>query len=168
MIRGLTPFGVSLDLLFSMKLVMQRVRRAQVTVDGDIVGSIGVGAVVLVGVARGDTEEDAAWLAKKAGDLRIFDDADGKMNLGMRDVNGEFLVVSQFTLYGNCRKGTRPSYIDAADPDTGRALYEMFVTQLRDAGFRVDTGRFQQNMLVSLDNDGPVTLVLESRGRGAA
>jgi len=151
-----------------MKLVIQRVSRAGVTVDGEKVGSIGVGAVVLVGVARDDTEHDAKYLARKTAQLRIYDDADGKLNASIDAVNGAFLVVSQFTLYGDCGKGNRPSYIEAADPAEGERLYEEYVAALRATGHEVRTGVFRAMMDVDLVNDGPVTLLLESRGRTAS
>jgi len=151
-----------------VKLVIQRVRRARVSVAGRDVASIGPGALILCGVARGDTPSDAAYLARKTSQLRIYDDADGKMNLALDPTAGAFLVVSQFTLYGDCAKGNRPSYIDAAPPEDGRRLYEEYATQLRGLGHRVETGEFGAMMLVELENDGPVTLILESRGRAAA
>lgn len=150
-----------------MKVVIQRVRRAQVTVDGEVVGQIGQGSMILVGVARGDTDEDVAYLSRKAIQVRIFDDEEGLLNRSIADVGGAFLVVSQFTLYGDCKKGARPSYIEAAPPEEGKARYEQFVARLREAGHPVETGRFQKTMVVDIENDGPVTLVLESRGRGA-
>jgi len=151
-----------------MRLVVQRVRRARVTVDGNEVAAVSRGAVVLLGVARDDTDEDAAYLARKVSGLRIFDDEDGKLNNDIRDTGGSFLVVSQFTLYGDCRKGNRPSYIEAAGPGPGREKYDAFVRHLREQGHTVQTGRFQETMVVELDNDGPVTLVIESRGRTRA
>ncbi len=150
-----------------MKLVIQRVRRARVMVDGVEVGAIGRGAVVLCGVARGDTAHDAAWLARKTSQLRIFDDAEGRMNEAIPD-EGAFLVVSQFTLYGECIKGNRPSYIDAAPPEEGEAGYLEYVRALRALGHRVETGRFRAMMLVEIENDGPVTLIMESRGRASS
>jgi len=146
-----------------MRLVIQRVREAAVEVDQHIVSRIDYGLLVLCGVERDDTEEDAVWLAQKTARLRIFDDADGKMNLDLDAVRGEILVVSQFTLLGDCRKGNRPSYIDAADPETGRLLYERYVSALQSHGVTVKTGTFRAMMAVSLINDGPVTLVLDSR-----
>lgn len=151
-----------------MKLVIQRVRRARVSVDGAEAGAIGRGAAILCGVARGDTVHDAAWLARKAAALRIFDDADGRMNLAIDSIQGAFLVVSQFTLYGDAAKGARPSYIEAAPPEEGERLYTEFVAQLRALGHRVATGIFRAMMLVEIENDGPVTILLESRGRGPA
>lgn len=151
-----------------MRLVVQRVRRARVTVGGSEVGAIGPGLAILCGVARGDTAEDAAWLARKVQQLRIFGDAEGRLNCAIDSVpGGAFLVVSQFTLYGDCVKGNRPSYIEAAPPAEGEALYERFVACLRQGGATVATGTFRAEMLVEIENDGPVTLILESRGRAA-
>ena len=148
-----------------MKLVIQRVQAASVEVDGKTVGEIGGGLLVLVGVSHDDTAADAAHLAKKTANLRVFDDADGVMNLSVLDVEGGVLAVSQFTLYGNCQKGNRPSYIEAARPDKGRELYEEYVMQLGNYVPLVETGTFQADMKVSLVNDGPVTLILESTAR---
>jgi D-aminoacyl-tRNA deacylase len=148
-----------------MKLVVQRVKSASVKVDGRIVGETEGGLLVLVGVSHDDTTADAAFLAKKTVNLRIFDDADGVMNRSVLDVGGEILAVSQFTLYGDCKKGNRPSYIDAAPPEKGLKLYKEYVKQLRELGPRVETGIFQAEMEVSLINYGPVTLILESTGR---
>lgn len=151
-----------------MRILVQRVRRAEVCVEGAVCGEIGAGALLLVGVARGDTEEDLKFLARKVAALRIYDDADGKLNADIASVpGGAFLAVSQFTLYGDCRKGNRPSYIEAAPAEEGRLKFDHFVEALRLMGHRVETGRFQEQMLVSLVNDGPVTLMLESRGRVA-
>ena len=151
-----------------MKLVIQRVRRARVLINDQEVSSIQKGAMILCGVARGDTPHDIEYLAKKTSLLRIFDDPQGKMNLSISEVGGSFLVVSQFTLYGDSAKGNRPSYIEAAQAEEGRQGYEEFVRQLRELGHRVEEGRFREHMIVDLENDGPVTLILESRGRGAA
>lgn len=148
-----------------MKLVLQRVQRASVTVDGREVASIGRGLLILCGVGRGDTPADRAYLARKVANLRIFDDQHGKMNLGPRDVGAEFLVVSQFTLFADCSKGNRPSYLDAAPPEEGAEGVDAFVELLREEGFEVQTGIFGAHMLVELVNDGPVTIVLESKGR---
>jgi len=148
-----------------MKLVVQRVKAASVKVDGKTVGEIGSGLLVLAGVSRGDTVADAAFLAKKTVSLRIFDDANGVMNLSAADTGKAVLAVSQFTLYGDCRKGNRPSYIDAAGPDKGRELYDEYVRQLRLSGLQIETGVFQAEMDINLINDGPVTLILESTGR---
>ncbi|MCU0858227.1 MAG: D-aminoacyl-tRNA deacylase [Pontiellaceae bacterium] len=147
-----------------MKLVVQRVACASVEVDGKTVGKIGKGLLVFVGVSRMDTLNDVAFLAKKTVNLRVFDDADGVMNRSVLDIGGEILAVSQFTLYGDCKKGNRPSYIEAAPPEKGRALYEEYVAQLRQLGPHVETGVFQAEMDVSLINDGPVTLILEKQG----
>jgi len=148
-----------------MRLVIQRVKAASVKVDGKTVGEIGSGLLVLAGVSHDDTVADAAFLAKKTVNLRIFDDADGKMNLSVLDTGGDILAVSQFTLYGDCTKGNRPSYIEAAGPEKGLKLYDKYVKQLRELGPRVATGVFQAEMEVGLVNDGPVTLVLESTAR---
>lgn len=148
-----------------MRLVIQRVRRARVTAGERELGAIGRGAVVLVGVGRGDTETDAAYLARKVSQLRIYDDAEGRLNASIRDVGGSFLVISQFTLYGDCRKGNRPSYFEAAPPQEAERLYEAFVRQLRAQGHEVQTGAFGERMMVELENDGPVTILMESHGR---
>ena len=146
-----------------MRACVQRVSQAQVTVDGEICGQIERGLVVLLGVAADDTASDAAQLAEKIVGLRIFDDAEGKMNLALADVAGAMLVVSQFTLLGDCRKGRRPSYIAAAGPELAEQLYETFVDQVHKQGIPVATGQFRQHMQVSLTNDGPVTLLVDSR-----
>ena len=148
-----------------MRLVVQRVLSARVTIDGAVAGEIARGFMVLCGVRRGDTPQDAEWLARKTAQLRVFEDAEGKMNLPLASMDGGILVVSQFTLYGDCAKGNRPSFIDAAAPADGEALYERYVAGLRAAGLRVETGRFGANMQVELINDGPVTLIVESSGR---
>jgi D-tyrosyl-tRNA(Tyr) deacylase len=144
------------------------VRRASVQAGSTIVGEIGPGAMVLVGVARGDTNGDALHLARKVSRLRIFNDAEGRLNEPIAAVGGDFLAVSQFTLYGDCRKGNRPSYREAAEPEEGLARYLAFVEGLRGEGHRVETGRFQEAMVVALENDGPVTIILESTGRTRA
>lgn len=146
-----------------MRAVVQRVSRAQVSVAGAIAGAIDLGFVVLLGVAEGDTPEDAFYLADKICGLRVFEDEAGKMNLGLAEVGGRILVVSQFTLLGDCRKGRRPSFDKAARPDLARALYETFVAAVGQRGIATATGRFQEHMLVELANDGPVTLLLDSR-----
>jgi D-tyrosyl-tRNA(Tyr) deacylase len=144
-----------------MRAVVQRVRRASVTIDGTVVGQIDRGLLVLLGVTHADTPEAAAWLGDKIVGLRIFNDADGKMNLALADVGGAVLVVSQFTLYGDCQKGRRPSFIDAARPETAIPLYETFVNAVKALGVPVATGQFGADMQVELVNDGPVTLILE-------
>lgn len=144
-----------------MRLVIQRVRSASVVVAEETVGAIGAGLMILVGITPGDTEETASHLAGKAARLRIFDDDDGKMNRSVQDIGGSCLVVSQFTLYGDCRKGNRPSYIDAARPEEATPLYEHFVQALRQQDLPVETGVFGAEMLVTLENDGPITLLLE-------
>ena len=151
-----------------MKLVVQRVERASVAVDGETLSSIGQGLLVLIGVSHDDTPFDARFLAAKTVQLRIFDDPAGKMNLSVGDVGGDILAVSQFTLYGDCTKGNRPSYISAARPEQGMALCDEYVTALASLGFSAQTGRFGADMKVELLNDGPVTLLLESIGRAKA
>ena len=143
--------------------MVQRVTRASVTVEGDVVGEIGKGLVVLLGVARDDTREDADYLAAKISALRIFDDAEGKMNVSVKDNNGGLLIVSQFTLYGDVRRGLRPSWSDAAAPEVAEPLYDYFVESSRKLLERVETGSFRKMMLVELVNDGPVTILLDSR-----
>jgi len=146
-----------------MRAVVQRVTRASVTVDGEIVGEIGNGLVVLLGIARDDTEKDATYLVEKIAALRIFDDEAGRMNSSVKDVHGALLIVSQFTLYGDVRRGLRPSWIDAAPPEFAEPLYEFFVEQTRMNVERVATGSFRAMMLLELVNDGPVTILLDSR-----
>ncbi|MGX4766812.1 D-aminoacyl-tRNA deacylase [Bacillus mojavensis] len=146
-----------------MKLVVQRVTEASVTVDGDVIGQIGQGIMVLVGITHDDTEEDAAYLAEKVVNLRIFDDSDGKMNLSLLDTGGEVLSVSQFTLYGDTRKGRRPNYMNAAKPDKALGLYEKWNDLLREKGIKVETGKFGAMMDVKLTNSGPVTLIMDSK-----
>lgn len=145
-----------------MKVVVQRSKQAHVLVDGNIVGEIKKGLVLLVGVTHDDTEESAAYLAEKIVNLRIFEDESGKMNLSLLDVGGEILSVSQFTLYGDCRKGRRPNFMDAAKPDYAQFIYEQFNRLLREKGVHVETGQFGAMMDVQLTNDGPVTLIIES------
>ena len=144
-----------------MKAVIQRVTSASVTVDGRTTGEIGQGLLVLLGVEKGDDESNADWLAEKISGLRVFSDEEGRMNFSVRDVGGALLVVSQFTLAGNCSKGKRPSFDTAAPPDEGRRLYEYFTDAVKRLGLPVQTGVFQADMQVSLVNDGPVTFILE-------
>jgi D-tyrosyl-tRNA(Tyr) deacylase len=146
-----------------MRACIQRVSEAQVTVEGQVVGEIGRGLMVLLGVAAGDDARQAATLARKVAGLRIFDDKAGKMNLALADVNGAMLVVSQFTLLGDCRKGRRPSFIEAAPPELAEQLYMRFAAEARAEGIEVSTGKFRAQMKVSLVNDGPVTLLIDSR-----
>lgn len=146
-----------------MRAVLQRVSRAKVSVNGETVGEIGNGILVLLGVAREDEKQDALYLLEKMLNLRIFEDADGKMNLSLLDIKGDLLVVSQFTLYGDTRKGRRPSFIEAAAPEKANFLYEFFVAEARKQIQNVQTGRFQAMMDVELVNDGPVTILLDSK-----
>ncbi|WP_075982414.1 D-aminoacyl-tRNA deacylase [Bacillus massilinigeriensis] len=146
-----------------MRVVVQRCKKANVTVAGEVVGKIGKGFMLLVGVTHGDTEDDAQFLAEKVVNLRVFEDEAGKMNLSLLDVGGEILSVSQFTLYGDCRKGRRPNFMDAAKPDHALEIYESFNRLLSEKGVHVETGRFGEMMDVELINDGPVTLIVESK-----
>ncbi len=148
-----------------MRAVVQRVTSAKVEVDNQIVGQISHGLMVLIGVEKGDTENDVKYLINKLIGLRVFEDSDGKMNLAIGETQGSILAVSQFTLLGDVRKGRRPSFITAADPETGNDLYEQMVAGLRTMEIHVETGRFQTDMQVSLVNDGPVTILLDSRKR---
>jgi D-aminoacyl-tRNA deacylase len=145
-----------------MRAVVQRVSRAQVTVNGEITGQIALGLLVLLGVGRDDTEADAIYLTEKVAGLRVFEDAEGKMNRSVQEVGGSVLAVSQFTLYGDVRRGKRPSFDAAAPPEKARQLYELFVEKIRAAGLRCETGRFQEMMRVELVNEGPVTILLDS------
>ena len=145
-----------------MRAVVQRVSRAQVTVNGEIAGEIGEGLLVLLGMGRDDTKADATYLAEKIAGLRVFEDAEGKMNRSVQDVGGSVLVVSQFTLYGDVRRGKRPSFDAAAPPEKAQLLYELFIAQIRAADLRCETGRFQEMMQVELVNEGPVTILLDS------
>lgn len=145
-----------------MRAVVQRVSRGSVTVENEVVGSVGQGLVVLLGVGKGDTLDDARYLAEKIANLRIFEDEEGKLNLSVMEINGEVLAVSQFTLFGDCRKGRRPSFSEAAPAHEAEALYGKFVEFLRDFGVSVSTGRFQTMMMVEIYNDGPVTMLLDS------
>jgi D-aminoacyl-tRNA deacylase len=146
-----------------MRAVVQRASRAKVIIDGESVGEINAGLVILLGITHADTPEQARWLAEKIVGLRIFNDTDGKMNRDLADANGSMLIVSQFTLYGDCRKGKRPSFIDAAPPPIAIPLYEAFINGVKALGIPVATGRFGADMKVELVNDGPVTLIVDSK-----
>lgn len=146
-----------------MRAVVQRVTRGSVTIEGEIVGEIGNGLVVLLGIARDDARDDADYLVAKIAALRIFDDAEGRMNVSLKDNHGGLLIVSQFTLYGDVRRGLRPSWSDAAAPEIAEPLYDYFVESARKLLGRVETGSFRKTMLVELVNDGPVTILLDSR-----
>ena len=146
-----------------MRAVLTRVKSASVVIDGETVGKIGKGFLILLGVGPNDTEKECRYLAEKALGLRIFEDENGKMNLGLDAIDGEVLVVSQFTLYGNCRKGRRPSFTDAAGPELGNELYEKFLDLCEELGYPPQHGRFGADMKVSLINDGPVTLILDTQ-----
>jgi len=147
-----------------VRAVVQRVSSARVEIDGEVAGSIGRGLLVLLGVGQGDSEKQAHWLADKIAGLRIFEDDAGKMNLSVEDAGGSALVVSQFTLYGDCRKGRRPSFAAAAPPQEADRLYQVFLNRLKERGLPVATGVFQAMMQVHLVNDGPVTVVVETEG----
>ena len=146
-----------------MRAVIQRVKSAQVCVDGRVSGKVGKGLLVLLGVGKGDGEDDLSFLTSKIPELRIFEDNAGKFNLSLKEVGGEILVVSQFTLFGDCRRGRRPSFTEAEEPSIAKHLYERFVSKLKEQGIPVQTGEFQAKMEVHLINDGPVTLLLDSR-----
>ncbi len=148
-----------------MRVVLQRVTEASVSVDEEIVGKIGKGLVLLVGIGNGDTEEDARYLSDKCLQLRIFEDEAGKMNISALDVGADVLAISQFTLFGNTRKGRRPSFVEAAPPEISRPLFERFVGFLKESGLKVETGIFGAHMLVKIFNDGPVTILLDSTDR---
>ena len=145
-----------------MRAILTRVKSASVTIEGDVVGKIGQGFLILLGVGPNDTEKECRYLAEKALGLRIFEDENGKMNLGLESVGGEVLVVSQFTLFGNCRKGRRPSFTDAAGPELGEQLYERFLAICKELGYPPQHGRFGADMKVESINDGPVTLILDT------
>jgi len=148
-----------------VKVLLQRVSKASVTVDGEIVADIGRGLVIFVGVSAGDTERDAQYLAGKTVDLRIFPDSESKFNLSALDTRGELLVVSQFTLLADAKKGRRPSFTEAAPPQQAEALFQRFLEFLRQSGLKVESGRFQEHMHVEIHNDGPVTILLDSRDK---
>ncbi len=147
-----------------MRAVIQRVREASVSAGGQLIGSIGRGSLVFLGIGKEDTQDDAQYLARKVAQLRIFEDEDRKMNASLKEVNGKILVVSQFTLLGDCTQGRRPSFDNAAQPDVANALYEYFLSKLKEEGIPIATGRFQEYMAVHLVNDGPVTLIIDSKG----
>ncbi|WP_374054383.1 D-aminoacyl-tRNA deacylase [Rossellomorea sp. FM04394] len=146
-----------------MRVVLQRSKEASVTVDGEVKGAIRSGAVLLVGITHDDTEEDARYVADKVVNLRIFEDEEGKMNHSLLDIEGEILSISQFTLYGDCRKGRRPNFMSAAKPDLAESVYDYFNEALKEKGVKVETGVFGAMMDVNLTNDGPVTLIIESK-----
>ena len=146
-----------------MRAVVQRVQSAEVFVEGRLSGKIGNGLLVFIGVGKGDGEEDISYLTSKLPELRIFEDASGKFNLSLKEIGGEMLIVSQFTLYGDCRKGRRPSFTEAEEPTVAKSLYDRFVSKLERLGVPVQTGEFQARMHVHLINDGPVTLLLDSK-----
>ena len=148
-----------------MKLVIQRVKESSVAIDGEVVGAIDKGYMILVGVTHEDTSEDVDYLVKKTRQLRIFEDENGKMNLDITNVGGSILSISQFTLLANTKKGNRPSFIEAANPELGKTLYQEFNDKLRQTGITVETGRFGADMKGSLINDGPVTIILDSKNR---
>ncbi len=148
-----------------MKVVVQRVTRAAVTVNGETIGKIGPGLVVLVGIANGDTQKDIDYLVQKTTDLRILDDAEGKLNLSVKDKNQELLLISQFTLLASTRKGRRPSFTGAAPPPPAEELFNRFVAGVKATGLRVATGKFQADMQVEIHNDGPVTIIMDSKER---
>ena len=146
-----------------MRAVVQRVRKSNVTVDGTVTGAIGKGLTVFLGVEEKDTEKDAEYMAEKITGLRVFEDDEGKMNLSLLDAGGDILAISQFTLYGDCRKGKRPSFISAARPEYADLLYREFIDKCRQRGVKVEEGVFRAEMLVNIENDGPVTLLIDSR-----
>ena len=146
-----------------MRSVIKRVKKSSVAIDKKVIGEIGKGLLVLLGVAKTDETRDVDYLVEKILNLRVFEDRNGKMNKSLIEINGEMLVVSQFTLLGNCRKGRRPSFVEAAEPEKANALYEKFINQVRQTGVSAKTGQFRAMMDVALINDGPVTLILESR-----
>ena len=148
-----------------MKAVIQRVQYASVAVEGNIIGKSEKGFLILLGITHEDTEKDVLWLANKIKDLRVFEDENGKMNLSLEEVKGEVLIVSQFTLYGNCMKGRRPAFIDAARPELAIPLYEKFLETFQSFGIKTESGKFGADMKVELLNDGPVTLIIESKDK---
>jgi D-tyrosyl-tRNA(Tyr) deacylase len=149
----------------NVRVVLQRVSRASVTVRNTVTGKIGAGIVILLGIREEDTENDVRWMAEKCLNLRIFEDDTGKLNKSLLDIRGDILVISQFTLYGDCRKGRRPSFTEAASPDRAEMLYQSFVDRLRKLNLRVETGIFAAKMRVEIHNEGPVTMIIDSIGR---
>ena len=145
-----------------MRVVVQRVKYSKVTVDNEIIGEISKGINVLIGISNSDTEEDLKYIKEKIVNLRIFEDEDNKMNKSLLDIKGDILAISQFTLYGDCRKGRRPNFMKALGGDEARVLYEKFIEMLKETGLRVETGKFGAHMMVDIINDGPVTLLLDS------
>ena len=146
-----------------MRVVLQRVQSGSVTIGDDVIGSISRGLVILLGITHGDTEKDVVYLAEKCVNLRIFSDADGRFNLSAIDVVAELLIVSQFTLYADCRKGKRPNFIEAAPSEQSKPLYDSFISHIRESGIKVESGKFGGKMRVTIVNDGPVTIILESK-----
>ena len=146
-----------------MKTVIQRVKNAAVSVNGKTVGKIGKGICLFIGIKKGDTEQEALWLVNKITGLRIFEDTNEKMNLSIKEINGEILIISQFTLYGDCKKGKRPSFFEAAEPETAKKLYDFFIKKFEETGIHTETGIFRATMDVEIINDGPVTLIIESK-----
>ncbi|MDN5303957.1 MAG: D-aminoacyl-tRNA deacylase [Fusobacteriaceae bacterium] len=144
-----------------MKVVLQKVKTANVKVNNEVVGEISKGILVFLGINNNDTEKEADWLINKIIKLRIFEDENNKMNKSLIDINGEILIISQFTLYGDCRKGLRPSFTEAAPPEKAKKLYNYFVNKMKETGIKIETGIFQEHMDVSLINDGPVTMIIE-------
>ncbi len=161
----LTRLTKPIRLTSSVKVVLQRVKNAKVDIDKKTVGEISHGFLVLLGVGHGDNESDVDWLVEKILKLRVFEDGDGKMNRSVLDSKGSLLIVSQFTLYANCKKGTRPSFVDAAKPDEANRLYEYFVSKAKEGGINVQTGQFGEYMEVFLVNDGPVTIMLDTKDK---
>ena len=148
-----------------MKAVIQRAKKASVSIGNETVGTIGKGLAILLGISETDSEEDGKYLADKIANLRIFEDLQGKINLSCLDIKGEFLVISQFTLLADCRKGRRPSFTEAARPEKAIPLYEKFISLLKETGLKVETGEFGASILVEINNEGPVTIILDSKER---